>query len=89
MKQSEIIKKQIRHFLYDIVEGFGAPAPVKPDTDTKEKERTKKPNPFQPPKEAPKTRPKGYYLEEDEDDDILDKITKRFVKLKNERFFKP
>lgn len=87
MKQSEIIKKQIRHFLYNIVEGLGAPAPVKPDTDTKEKERIKRPNPFRPPKESPKIPPKGYYLEEDENDDIMDKITKRFIRIKNEGFF--
>ena len=85
MTRSEIIKKEIRGLLYNIMEGAGAPAPAKPDTDTDKDEKTRKrPNPFQPPKEAPKTKPKAHYLEEDEEDDIMGKIAKRYAKLKNQ-----
>ena len=72
----KLSKSQLVKAIQEIIkegETITKPAPTKTPGTTP----TKKPNPLMPPKEAPKPGPKG--LSEDE---ILNKITKRFESLK-------
>ena len=74
MKKSEL-RKMIRELIESEVITLPKPK-TKPGIQTPERKH----NPLRPPKEAPSTKPKTIY----EKDPIRDKITQRFLKLKNE-----